>query len=195
VRAPLGFLRPSAADTTTPASAHRALVFSEEMSANASGPQFVTLDSGVVYRLYIDGDAQVAISARDQSRPAPRAARILFGEQAVPTTTVRFAQAIDSRPAFFVAQEPLAHRAGVPFEAPASGEYRVETGPSTASIALVRIFREESDNLSALCVADPHAHGCRDADDAASRPSSRLGTVSVIGAFLVPLAAWAFGPH
>jgi hypothetical protein len=190
----LGTRRLAPTDTTTSASAHRLLVFSEAMSANGSGPSFVTLDSGAVYRLFIDGDAEVVLSAREQSRPPPRAARILFGEQAVPVTSVRLVQALHTRPALLADQVPLSHVTGIPFEAPTGGEYRVETMPGTGAVVLVRIFREEADNLSARCVGDPHANGCRGADDRSSRPS-RSGVLTVIGAFLVPAIAWAIGPH
>jgi hypothetical protein len=203
VRRGLARLAPS--DTTTPASAHHVLVFSEAMSANSGGPTFVTLDSGVVYRLYLRGDGEVSLSARDSWRPPPRFAPIVFGEQSAPPSTAGTSTILDERVVLRFSQVGLAHAAGIPFEAPTSGEYRVEAsrGPATGdyriltplgtdATVLVRIYREGADSLSAQCVADPHGRGCRNADDVSSRPRDAGGRWTGL-LLLLPLVAWGLG--
>lgn len=205
-RVPPTFARLAPSDTTTPASAHHALVFSEVMNADGGGAVFVALDSGVVYRLYLTGGGGVMLSARDPSQPPPHYAPILFGERGVPTHSAVTSVMLDARPVMLFSQAALAHLEGFPFEVAASGEYRIEAsrGPTTGdyrfltpigadATALVRIYREEADNLSALCVADPNTYGCRNADNLSSRPQRRVGVLGIVALLLLPLVALGFG--
>ncbi|MFI5214431.1 MAG: hypothetical protein ACHQU8_07835, partial [Gemmatimonadales bacterium] len=147
----------------------------------------------------------VMVSARNPSQPPPHFAPILFGERSVPTRSALASAVLDARPVMLFSQGAIAHQEGIPFEVPTSGEYRIEAslGPTTGdyrvltpigtdATALVRIFREEADNLSALCVADPHAYGCRHSDDVSSRPRRRAGVLGFI-ALLLPVVALGLG--
>jgi len=59
---------------------------------------------------------------------------------------------------------------GMPFQAPVSGEYRVDSDYHGPGVINVRIVRESADAASAACVADPSSAGCRGA------PADTAGT-------------------
>lgn len=95
-------------------SAGRIQVFSESFSMAGRGPYILRLDSGVTYRLITEGQNPGDVSI------TPRVA--------------------SAQPIRFSASTVTGN--GVPFEAPATGEYRVESTYSGRDVFQVRIFRE-----------------------------------------------------
>lgn len=131
-RLSFGFAAALAIVCATPASAQRSAgrvqVFSESFSMAGRGPYILRLDSGVTYRLITEGIAgDVTITPR-----ASYAAPIRFSSSSVTGN-------------------------GSPFEAPATGEYRVESTYSGRDVFQVRVFRELRD--AAECT-DPNRPGC-----------------------------------
>lgn len=113
---------------TAQRSAGRVQIFSESFSMAGRGPYVLRLDSGVTYRLITEGTAgDVTITPRASYAPPIR-----FSASAVTGN-------------------------GSPFEAPATGEYRVESAYSGRDVFQVRIFRELRD--AAEC-SDPNRPGC-----------------------------------
>jgi hypothetical protein len=109
-------------------SAGRIQIFSESFSMTGRGPYIVRLDSGVTYRMITEGTAaDVSITPRSAS-----GSPIRFSSSSVTGN-------------------------GVPFEAPVTGEFRVETTYSGRDVFQVRIFRELR---PAEECANPNRSGC-----------------------------------
>ncbi len=141
-------------------SAGRVQVFSESFSMAGRGPYILRLDSGVTYRMITEGTAgDVTITPRSSF-----ASPIRFSSSSVTGS-------------------------GSPFEAPASGEYRVESTYTGRDVFQVRVFRELRD--AAQC-SDPNRPGCSlPAMDAAEGGHHRISPAVLVMLGLLP--AFLFG--
>ena len=141
--------------TAAEGQARRVQIFSESFSLANHGPYFVRLDSGVTYRLAVEGGSTGDVSI------SPRAS--------------------GGAPIRFSTSSNLA--GGLPFESPATGEFKVESNVSGSTILQVRLFREMRD--AAEC-ANPSAPGC--AAIVLDEPSHhrRLSPAVIIMAALFP---------
>jgi hypothetical protein len=140
---------------TAQRSAGRVQVFSESFSMAGRGPYMLRLDSGVTYRLIREGTAgDVTITPRS-SYAAP----------------IRFSSS-------------SASDNGMPFEAPATGEYRVESSYTGRDVFQVRIFRELRD--PAECT-DPNRPGCSLPVEVASEGRRGISPAVLVMAGLFPL--------
>ena len=95
-------------------SSGRVQVFSESFSVAGNGPYFLHLDSGATYRLVTEG------ADPGEIRITPRAAG---------GAPIRFSASVLTS-------------GGVPFEAPSTGDYRIESNYSGRDVVQLRIFRE-----------------------------------------------------
>jgi hypothetical protein len=95
-------------------SSGRVQVFSESFSVAGNGPYFLHLDSGATYRLVTEG------ADPGEIRITPRAAG---------ASPIRFSAS-------------MLTTGGVPFEAPSTGDYRIESNYQGRDVVQVRIFRE-----------------------------------------------------
>lgn len=104
----------AAAPLAAQGSTGRVQVFSESFSLAGRGPYFLRLDSGVTYRLVTEGADAGDISI------TPRTSFL---------APIRFSSSMTSS-------------GGAPFEAPATGEYRIESSYTGRDVVQIRIFRE-----------------------------------------------------
>lgn len=157
----LGIALVLAAAAALPAAAQRSAgriqVFSESFSMAGRGPYMLRLDSGVTYRLITEG-----VNAGDVTI-SPRSS---------------FAQPIRFSPSTVTGN-------GAPFEAPASGEFRVESNYTGRDVFQVRIFREL--RPADQCV-DPNRPGCSLPDVSLEEPRRhRISPAVLVMAGLFPL--------
>lgn len=139
------------------------LLYSEVIGGT---PVYVTLDSGVVYRIVTFGfvhrgpwlfDRPVADGAVYSTQ------RVL--DQVTPNGTVLLAPRRLYQAPVWIAPLVDGSGAGVPFVPAFGGEYQLSSDGDRGPVA-VRIYRDEADQRELACIHSPSRNGCRGAGGA-----------------------------